>query len=116
MFSSEWYPVILVVVLWLSGILLRYLNSQDPDAAEEYDLLTWSGILVGAAEQLYEGNEAKFQYVMTNLGRKFPDLDANDLLAALEWAVHSLKIPPDERVARLSGPQATLEQDTGLLG
>ena len=90
--NPEWGIILVVVVLWLSGIVLRWLQLRVPTVSSEYDLLTWSKILVGAAEQLYTKNEDKFAYVIGQLRAKFPRMNDTELRAVLEWVVYQLQL------------------------
>lgn len=85
------FVVVAALAMGAGALYLLTLRGTAKASTAEAQLMRYATILVAAAEQLYEHNPDKLDWVLKRMAARFPGLSPDDLREVVEWAVFSLK-------------------------
>ena len=92
--SIDWPEILAglfsLLIVILGPSLLQWIRQQQK-LAKDSEVIRWARIAVAAAEQIYEDNQERFNYVYGLLSTRFPWLSNPELRALLEAAVLEIK-------------------------
>lgn len=96
--DASWVvPLLFSVVVGLAFVtllvLLPAMRTKVQEVGPELPpgVLDWATILTRAAEQLFEANGEKLDYVLDQMQRLYPALDQTVVRNIIEYAVHTLR-------------------------
>lgn len=95
--SSGWLILLVfIAVMWFGGItLFLWFGRKGDKTPDEVKMMKWAQVLVASAEQIYESNTEKFEYVITELLKQADSMQTvftkEEIRAFAEWAVYWVK-------------------------